>query len=192
MTTTRHDNSSDDPVETRIAEIKQRLNAMADGKLLAWESEACPADEREQFWRRVVAFESGPFTTDFERLVKAGVELPNPDSLNEAELTTKLWEVINRLAQMRVFISHTDHLSDRELYAQLWRDSLRQEIPMEPEDDNGAWHVDMVGSGSEEDIHLYLKFYAADDERRQWASSVADYNVPAHEAPPYDRDRHLP
>src|SRR4029450_10980135 len=92
----------------------------------------------------------------------------------------------------RVFVSPTNHLSDRELYTLLWRDVLRQETPMLPDDQASAWHVDLLGSGSETDTHVFLKYYADEDYRRQWVEEFPDDDMPAHENPPYDRDRHLP
>ena len=40
--------------------------------------------------------------------------------------------------------------------------------------------------------YLYLKYYADEDWRQQWMADFPDYDLPAHENPPYDRDRHLP
>ena len=39
---------------------------------------------------------------------------------------------------------------------------------------------------------LYLKYYADDDFRRQWHNDWPSDPIPAHEDPPYDRDRLLP
>ena len=174
-----------------MSEIKQTLRQITGNQMFDWESEVLPTEQREEFWEHVIAFETGTSTTDFERLVKAGVELPAPESMDDAVLSNKLWEVIRNLAQMRVYLSQTDHLTDRELYARLWNQSFREEIPTGL-DVQGNWHLDLISSGSDEDIELYLRFYADEQERLDWSKSFPDYVLPEHRDAPYDRDRDLP
>jgi hypothetical protein len=159
--------------------------------MASWESEDLSPDVREQFWQNLIAFENAPWTTDFQLLTDAGVELPEPDALNDEELTAKLWEVIDRLAGMHVYLSDTDHLSDRELYRALWHDSLREEVKA-IEDPNSAYHLSLVGSFGPEQLHAYLKYYADEDERRRSLEDFPDEELPPHEDPPFDRDRLLP
>ena len=120
------------------------------------------------------------------------MDLPAPEAMTDPELTAKLWEVIDKLASLRVFLSQTDHLSDRELYAQLWTDTLREQIADLPFDDHSAWHIDMLGGCSEEDIELQMKHYADEEDRRHWLEQFPDYEMPTHEDPPFARDERLP
>jgi hypothetical protein len=182
-----------DDIRHRIEVLKQQANTLANGQMMAHRSEDCPAEVEEQFWKRVVAFESAPEVEvePLQVLLEAGLTVPPTEALEDAALTSKLWEVIHGLASIGVYLYFTDHLSDRELYVRLWRDVLRD--PMElTNDDGSAWHVDMAGGGNEEDILVYLKYYADDDARRRWAQEWPDELMPPAENPPFDRDRHLP
>ena len=146
----------------------------------------------ERFWQSVLEYETAPVTTDFEVLTRDGLDLPPPEALTDDDLTAKLWQVIRQLAHRRVFLERTDHLSDRELYARLWHKCLRDEHPDLPVDESNAWHIDLIGGCTEEDVFLEHMFYATEPERRDWLESFPDYPMPAHEDPPYDRDRYLP
>lgn len=181
-----------DDQDKRIEELKRRAEELSDGQMEMRVLDDCPADTEEAFWKHVVEYEEAPLGTQFQQLESAGVSLPAPDSLNDQELTAKLWELIQKLALLRVFIEQTDHLSDRELYSHLWADSLREQTPMMTPDANSAWHIQMLGGCSEEDNQLYLKYYADDDWRRSWHRDFPKDPIPAHEDPPYDRDRLLP
>ena len=108
------------------------------------------------------------------------------------ELARKLWEVIHALARMRVFITSTDHSSEPELlHTFLGGHTQHHDVP-EEDLDIGTSHVDLVSSGSEEDVEAWLKYYADDETRRKWAEDVPEYDRPARQECPYDRDRHMP
>ena len=148
-------------------------------------------DDEDEFLERMLAFENGPFTTNFDQLINAGVELPAPEALDDLQLHRALWNVIMALADRRVFIEHMDHLNDRDLYTQLWHHTLREEAP-DVDDDEGVWHVSILGGWNEEDTQVFLRHYADDKWRRDWLEEFPDYEMPPHQDPAYDRARHLP
>jgi hypothetical protein len=185
-------NKQQENPEKRIEDLKRRAEELCGGQMETGTLDDVPAEIEESFWKHVVDYEEAPWTTHFQQLENAGVSLPIPDSLNDQELTAKLWEVIQKLALLRVFIEQTDHLSDRELYTHLWTDSLREETKAFSLAAHSAWHIQMLGSGSEEDAQLYLKYYADDAWRQQWHEDWPNDLIPAHEDPRYDRDRLLP
>ena len=178
--------------EIRINELKHRAAELAGGDMASWESEKCPPELAEQFWRHVVDYETAPLTCHFDRLQEAGVELSAAHTMTDKMLTKRLWEVIHQLGQMNVFLYRTDHLSDRELYTHLWEESLREAIPDLPFDESAAHTIDMLGACSEQDIQLSLRHYAGEEERRLWHERFPEDVIPPHEDPPYDRDRFLP
>ena len=177
--------------EDKIEALKRRVEELG-GHMEADDLDDYPVEVEEAFLKHVVDYEEAPWTTNFQQLENAGVSLPEPDSLSDQELTAKLWEIIQKLALLHVFIEQTDHLSDRELYTHLWTDSLREETKAMQFAANGAWHIQILGGCSEEDNQLYLKYYADDDWRKQWHKDFPEDPIPAHEDPPYDRDRLLP
>jgi hypothetical protein len=180
----------------RINELKHKLDDIAGKETPMFTSDDCPPDLQEAFLNSVVAYETAPVTTDFKRLRKEGVVLPPPDQLSDEDISTKLKELIDRMARRRTYVTHTNHLSERELYEYLWSDGLREEhaeMPGQTDPDfKGGWCIDVLGSGSEEDSELYLKYYADEDYRKYWKKQFPKDKLPKHEDPPYDRDRHLP
>ena len=192
MSASDRDPESGDIQEDAIDALKRRVEEVAGEGTTVWESDTLSPEQRRHFWQRVVDHETAPSTTDFQRLTNTGIDLPEPDSMDDDRMAAKLWEVIDALADLGVFLRQTDHLSDRDLYTALWRDVLRQEVPIVPEGEVGAWIVDLLGGGSEQDIHLYLKYYADEEDRRRWKVDYPDDEMPEREQPPFDRDRRLP
>jgi hypothetical protein len=73
-----------------------------------------------------------------------------------------------------------------------YNDGLREEAVLFPENPSYAYIIDLTSSGSDEDNQIYLKYYADEEHRNQWALDWPDDPMPDHENPPYDRDRTLP
>jgi hypothetical protein len=183
---------SDNEREKRIEELKRRAQELSGGMMVSGENDPSPSEVKEGFWKYVVDYEEAPWTTHLQQLERAGVSMPAPETLNDQEVTAKLWEVINKLAQLRIFLEDTDHLSDRELYTTLWSDELRQETKDILLDQDSACHYQLLSSGSDEDTYLYLKYFADEKWRQDWLKQFPDYEMPDPEDPPYDRDRLLP
>jgi hypothetical protein len=186
-----HDARQDEAaVRADTERLKQELLAL--GAIDIRTSEDLPPEQQNQFLRRVLAFENGGTTTLVAELQRIGIEVPPPASLSDAALTDKLWEIINGLARLRVFLEQTDHLSDRALYELLHDRLLPDEMDELGTDDGGAWHIAILGGGSLEDLALYLKHYADEKFRRYFQAEWPEDDMPAHEDPPHDRDRFLP
>lgn len=175
--------------EQRIAKLRQELEKLG-GSPVSLDS--MPPDMEEEFLRQVLEYESAEPISLFRLLENSGLEIPAPDELDDTTLPGKLKEIIERMASMGAYLLHTDHLTDRELYHYLYSDGLREEAVLFPENPSYAYMIDLTGSGSESDNETYLKFYADEEHRQQWARDWPDDAIPDHEDPPFDRDRFLP
>jgi len=175
--------------EQRIAKLREEIRKLGGS---AMSLEDLPADVEEEFLRHVLEYETAEPISLFRMLENSGLELPSPESLAHVDVTTKLTETIERMASLGAYLLHTNHLSDLALYEYLYNDGLREEAVLFPENPGYAYMIDLTGSGSEEDNHVYLKYYADEQQRQQWALDWPDDTMPGHEDPPFDRDRHLP
>jgi hypothetical protein len=124
-----------------------------------------------------------------EILRAEGIGIPALPPEDAAALRAKLFEIIEAMFEIGIVVESTDHLSDTELYRFLVDDALLHETIISVA--GGTWHISPIGSGSEDDNAIYLRYYADDDYREQWHRDFGE-PLPAKEKPPYDRDRLLP
>jgi hypothetical protein len=134
---------------------------------------------RESFLRHVLAFEDEPETTIRARFAASGYDAPQD-----------LWTLIGRLAELNIVIEQTDHLDDAALYGFLL--GFLDEPLHLLSDPETIMHIDLVGSGSDEDNAVFFRYYASDEEREHWMREFPDETLPPRERPPHDRDRLLP
>ena len=175
--------------EERIAKLRQEVEKLG-GSTMSLES--MPADMEEEFLRHVLEYETAEPISLFRLIENSGLQIPPPDDLGPEALTTKLSEIIARMASLGAYVLHTNHLSDRALYEYLYHDGLREEAVLFPENPSYAYMIDLTGSGSHEDNQVFLKYYADEKYRQQWATDWPDDPMPEREVPPFDRDRFLP
>lgn len=182
-----------DPVdrEIRIEKLRHQIEDVAGVEFITGTVNKVAPELEEAFLENVLAVEEHGFVSPLDVLLKSGFKLPPAADLDDAAIHVKLWELIDELGRRRLYLYSTDHLSDRELYTWLLTDALKEEmmgfgLPF------GNCHLDALGSGSEEDVILQMRFYADDKERARWLADFPDFQMPAREARPYDRDRLLP
>jgi hypothetical protein len=175
--------------EERINKLRAELEKLG-GSTSTLES--MPADMEEEFLRHVLEYETAEQISLLRLLENSGLEVPPPESLDDDALKVKLKEIIECMASVGSYLLHTNHLSDRNLYEYLYHEALREETVLFPENPSYAYMIDLTGSGSEDDNQTYLKYYADEKYRRQWAHDWPDDRMPEHEEPPFDRDRFLP
>jgi hypothetical protein len=119
----------------------------------------------------------------------AGMEIPCDGALDDLQLCTKLWEIIEAMAAFGFVLEWTDHLSDRDLYRFLVEDALLVEELLPGT--GGFCHISPIGGWSNEDMQTHLRYYADDADREKWRCKFGG-PLPPHEPLPYDRDRFLP
>ena len=175
--------------EERIAKLRAELEKLG-GSTMSIDS--MPADMEEEFLRHVLEYETAAPISLMSLLANAGLEVQAPEQLDKDTLRIKLKEIIERMATLGAYLLHTNHLSDRELYEYLYEDALREEVVLFPENPSYAYMIDLTGSGGDEDNQTYLKYYADEEHRRQWAHDWPNDPLPDHEDPPFDRDQFLP
>ena len=187
MTLTNIQNEPDQ--EKRIQRMREEIEQL--GGTFGCDPDM-PADLEEEFLKHILEYEKAEPITLFQLLVNSGYEIPAPATLDDAMLGRTLQELAGKMATVGAYLTNTNHLSDRELYQYLFDEGLREEATLFPDNHSYAYVIDLTGSGSDEDMQTYLKYYADEDFRQQWGKDWPRDPMPAHEDPPYDRDSKLP
>ena len=166
----------------RNAQLRDELEPYFDESIGRVNVEELPTPAENEFLASMLAWERAP-TIPISEWFTPELVLPHPDSLRADELRDRLWETIYKLFSKRIVLDFTDHLSDRELYCLIYRDILP--CPEKKIDSPTNYlHWDCADIGG--DPSIWLKYYATDEERHDWADDFVD-PPPAPEDPPYPR-----
>lgn len=151
----------DEETRRRIHAEKRRHRAR---RIDALHREACRSggtDDR-RFWALAYDLDHAPWTTNLDQLREIGVDPPMPDAIDDEELGTALQAMIAGLAELQVFLLHTDHLDDRACYRRLRLDVLRDPVRDVPPATGSREWIDLAG-GADRSAHLAV--HATDAER---------------------------
>jgi hypothetical protein len=149
-----------------------------------------PSATELEFLEHTLAWETAPQSSNREWLKRQGMEFPPPFACDDARLPDELARLVRALATARVFLYHTDHLTDRELYERLSAEVLPAKCPDGARTEDDGFHWDFAGGDG--DMSLWLQYYAGPTERREWQREFPDGALPPRRRAPFDRDRHLP
>lgn len=178
-------------VQARLQHLKNCLQEMGICECSELSDVADPELELA-FLEQVLAIEAEPCVTYAHQLISRGIELPSPEQIPEERLAAKLQQIIDGLAGLRVFLQNTGHLRDRELYEELWNDSLNEYNWDMSGCTNGCMHLDILGSGSEEHTRIWLSYYANEQQRKEWQTQFPYEELPPKRDLVSDRDGTLP
>lgn len=139
------------------------------------------------YWALVHDLEHASPTTNLQQLAEIGIEPLDPVCLDQRALATELEAMIEGLAVLEVYLLHTDHLDDRELYEMLHRRLLRETVRDVPAGVGVREWLDLAGGI---DSEIWYRFHASDEQRAQAARKGVI--VPERGMVKVDRDRSLP
>lgn len=189
---------SDESLADRLAQAdrqirRERLTEQIRelGGMISGPGREIVSDRELFFLEHVLALESGPRSTHRAWLARHGWTFMPPAELDRRQMKVELWRLIAALAAARVFLYHTNHLSDAELYDRLWNEVLASECPDGARTQADACHWDFADTGSGEES-LWLRFHASERERAEWKKDFPDTVMPDRCRPPYRRDHRLP
>lgn len=101
------------------------------------------------YWTLIYDFEHAPMTTNLEQLKEIGIVPVNLEHLTAQETSEALELIINGLAKLGVFLLHTNHLRDAELYEKLVTKILVEPVRDLPADAGVHEFIDLTGGEPE-------------------------------------------
>lgn len=176
----------------RLGDLRKEIMDRVDGPTYESGTENLPMDLQEKFLQHILSFESAEDSTHFERLRTEAKFVPvPPDQLGSPEqMHAALWDLLNALASLRVFVQFTDHLDDESLYRLLYFGALESDTVVPPVGSEWNCRIDAAEYGTAEypdGSDIWLRYYADEQTRAEW-----DGELPPKGELHYDRDRFLP
>ncbi len=164
------------------ARLRDELEPYLDESVCLVDVRTMPTAAENEFLASMLAWERAPVLPIGEWFAEE-LTLPPPESLDDDELHEVLWRLIHQLYEVRIVLDFTDHLTDRELYCLIYRDILPSP---EKKIDQPRNYLHWACLDLEDDPDTWLRYYASDEERREWAAETGQ-RLPPSQRPPHPR-----
>jgi len=184
-----YESQTTDEVEhlMRNAQLRDELEPYFDEAIGRVNVHVFSTPKENEFLAAMLAWERAP-VLPISKWFDPPLDVPHPEDIplddeGELFLHEKLWDMIHKLFEKRIVLDFTDHLSDRDLYCLIYRDILSSQE--KKVDSTGSYlHWDCADATG--DTQIWLRYYASDRERNNWAEEF-DETPPAREEPPFPR-----
>lgn len=151
-----------------------------------------PPTWEHRYWQAVIQARPGATESPRALFESGGFAIPPADALDDDQLTFRLWQLIRRMERVNIFLTSTDHLSDRQLYVWLRETGLNKFLMTAPGSTSTYTGLDVIGGGSDEEFEIWARYYMDDAEREHWIEEHPEEEIPEPQERPFERDRFLP
>ena len=147
---------------------------------------------RKTFFTRGADIHDEAWTTHFERVVESGMTIPNMQKIPKKKLSRALWRLVERLAELNVYLGFTNHLTDKQLYRQLTEETLHDLLRKDAITDDAAFFLGLINFTTPKGVEVFLRYYANRKEREEFKQLFPEVPLPPASVPPSRRDLFLP
>ena len=165
------------------ARLRDEMEPYLDESVYLVDLDRMSTVRENEFLTSMLAWEKAP-VLPISRWFEPELKLPSHKGFDDAQMAEELDRVVGVLFEQNIVLLQTEHLSDRQLYCLIVRDILPAEEKkmMLPGQDFLRWQcLDIV-----QDEEAWLRFYASDEERQQWATENW-LKLPPREPLPFPR-----
>lgn len=179
-----HNSPKSEEVEhlLRNAQLRDALEPLFDESIGRVNAELMSTSSENEFLQSMLDWERAPIVPVNEWF-DPPLQLPNPDKLDETQLSQLLEETIHKLFEKQIVLDFTDHLSNRELYCLICRDILPAHEKL-IQRQNNYLHWDCANTNDDPDV--WLRYYASNEDRETWQEETGGF-LPEREQLPHRR-----
>ena len=164
------------------ANLRDQMEPYLDESVTLVDLDRMSVSRENEFLTSLLAWEKAP-VLPISQWFEPELQMPSHFELEDTQLKQQLHQIIGRLYEKNIWLIHTDHLSDRQLYCLIHRDILpAEEKKVLLSNKVLKWHcLDM-----EQDEESWLRYYASVEQRDTWHFETG-LRLPPKEMLPFQR-----